>query len=439
MLVAPIPPPIEDPSDEFLPTPENDHPPFTRSTHSRLQPFNVFWANDKWKNLTQGRDLLQCVRIEEARRLGDWISGARSVQGREDESRRNRQTAAVSAKHESLRDYVFDSKPEANPDDVRQSLARTTLSPFSHPDPQFPQAPEGFWEPENPPYEDKPLSDGSTDAGTALTGIEPAGGEHPGPATVVIELNEPGKVKLEMTKTSVPIWQFIRGGGKARLETHTFVIVTTTPRTAFILNAHPTIEKPTPLATATHVPIELDSPNESPLDDNFLGPGSAFPAARPRATVLPGPTSPMRNTNHLPAGATDDHKPGSKDLTPTDEIAALEMPSAAIEPDRPNRPIFFNRDGTVSGKSQSANNVKGEVGLSMDVHELLKTTDWSKTPLGPREQWPQSLKTVGECSDTCTIKPDASLDGHGVPTSMLPLVGQGPHLDLQCAVRRDDT
>lgn len=393
MLVAPIPPPNDDETDDFFPPPESDHPPFTRSTHSRIHPFSIFWANEKWKNLTQNRQLLECVRIEEARRLGDWISGARSAQGREDETRRNRQTAAASVKRGVLGDFQFPSSADASPDELRQSLARTTLSPLSPPDAQFPPAPEGFWEPENP-YEEKSSSDGSTEADTAATGIEPPGGEHPGPATVVIELDEPGKVKLEMTKTSVPIWQFIRGGGRTRLETHTFVIVTTLPRTAFVPNAQTHLEKPTPLATATHLPMNLDSPNEPPLDDNLLGP--AFPVSRPRATVLPGPSSPLRNANHLPAGALGDHKPASADLTPTEEIAALEMPSAALQPDKPNRPIFFNRDGTVSGKSQSMNNVNREVGLSMDVHELLKTTDWSKTPLGPREQWPQSLKTVGE-------------------------------------------
>jgi hypothetical protein len=33
-------------------------------------------------------------------------------------------------------------------------------------------------------------------------------------------------------------------------------------------------------------------------------------------------------------------------------------------------------------------------GNAQSCESLLKSTDWSLTPLGPREQWPGSLKTV---------------------------------------------
>lgn len=395
MLVVPIPPPAEETADEFATPPENDHPPFTRSTHSRIAPFNVFWGNEKWRNLTQNRQLLECVSIDEARRMGDWISGARCAKGREDEARRTMTTAAASVLAGGLEEYQFGSAAP-NPDDVQQSFARTTLSPLSPSEEKFAPAPEGFWEPEIPPYVDKSFSEGSTEADTAATGIEPPGGEHPGPATVVVELSEPGKVKLEMTKTSMPIWQFVRGGAKIRLETHTFVVVTTLPRTPLVLNNPAQAERPTPTPTSTHFPMNLDSPLDTPMNEDLLG-APVF-TSKPRTKLLDGPSAVSRSKNYLPAGATEDTRPAFSDLTPTEEIAALEMPSAAMQTDRPNRPIFFNRDGTVSGKnsSRSALGLKQtEVGLSMDVHELLKTTDWSKTSLGPRDQWPQSLKTIG--------------------------------------------
>ena len=432
MLVAPIPPLLEDTGDELSTLPESDHPPFTRSTHSQLQPFSVFWSNEKWQNLTQRRDLLECISIEEARRLGDWISGARAVRpsgvnggqgGKTPMARTN------SDERRHLREFTFNALPE----DVEKTFARTRLSPRSTTDETMSAAPEGFWEPENPPYEDRSSrSDGSTDADTAGTGLESFGPDHPGPATMTIELNKPGKVMLELTKTSTPVWQVQRSGARTRMDTHTFITVTTIPRSPFVVTP-PAIQEDdgedtymgdgaTPTPETANIPLNfpVSSPETSPRIETLLVP--AFPRSKPKAKVLTGPQVTKKNLANLPAGALiDTRNISDQEVTPTEEITALDLPESAVKPpSRPNQPIFFNRDGTVSGRSTSKPN-RDEHGLSMDVHELLQSTDWTKTPLGPKEQWPQSLKTIGE--DSVCRGADISFHGHAVPTSVLPVVG----------------
>ena len=408
MLVAPIPPSLEDEGDE-LPIPqESDHPPFTRSTHSTLQPFSVFWSNEKWQNLTQRKDLLECISIEEARRLGDWISGARAVRGSSISKFRDLSTPMAlsnSGETRRLREFTFNA---STPEEVGREFAKTRLSPRTMSDDGMDNAPEGFWEPEIPPYEDRSSrSDGSTEAETAGTGLESFGGDHPGPATITIELSKPGSVVLELTKTSTPVWQFQASGARTRMETHTFVTVTTVPRSPYVATSHGGQEDDsedvymgdgtTPTAESANVPITfpVGSPEVSPRDDTPLAP--AFTRPKLRSRILPGLPGNHKMTN-LPMGALQDTtRTGGEELdVSTDDIATLEMPESAIDTmSRPNQAIFFNRDGTVSGRSPPKRR-RDEHGLSTDVHELLRTTDWTKTPLGPRSQWPQSLKTIGK-------------------------------------------
>lgn len=131
----------------------------------------------------------------------------------------------------------------------------------------------------------------------------------------------------------------------------------------------------------------------------------------------------MRHLTTLPHGATSDTSVTLADLTPTEEIAALEMPSSAGmgHLDRPNRPIFFSRDGTVSGKSHTRPE-RDEKGKSMDVHELLRTTDWAATSLGPMDKWPQSLKTAGGSSGAVSVADKLSEHGDAVPESVYVLI-----------------
>jgi hypothetical protein len=94
----------------------------------------------------------------------------------------------------------------------------------------------------------------------------------------------------------------------------------------------------------------------------------------------------------IPQSATGN---GSRDLqiTPTDEIMALDLSASG---ERTDRPLLFDKDGVVSRLKGSRTAGYDERGKALDVNVLLETYDWATTSLGPKDRWPQSLKTVGE-------------------------------------------
>lgn len=376
MLVAPIPPPPEHDEGDDLPIPPQDHHlPFTRSSHPSIQPFEPVWTSEKWRNLTQGRTLLDCISIDGARALGDWISGARAVRGKD----RRHVGLALSGPVASRTRSHFEP-PAGLPIPTGLVLPPAVTAASS----DDATAPEGFWEPENP-YEDRvSLSDSASDG--AATGIEGWEPHHPGPMSVTIELVDPVQVTLELTKTSMPIYQFNRTGARAKMATHTYIIITTIPRGPLTMKEGPVLPiLPTPAS------LSMSEPPTEPavvLDPSHLSHGAL------RTTILASPASPPRTVAPpLPIGATLDTQSGAAvNITPTDGIMALDMPHGSTGQ---SRPIFFNRDGTVSRPRGLGNKGLDNNGKSLDVHELLRDFEWSTTSLGPQESWPQSLKTIG--------------------------------------------
>ncbi|GFZ50846.1 hypothetical protein JCM24511_08604 [Saitozyma sp. JCM 24511] len=375
VLVAPIPPPPEHDEGDDLPIPPQDHHlPFTRSSHPSIQPFEPVWTSEKWRNLTQGRTLLDCISIDGARALGDWISGARAVRGKD----RRHVGLALSGPVASRTRSHFEP-PAGLPIPTGLVLPPAVTAASS----DDATAPEGFWEPENP-YEDRvSLSDSASDG--AATGIEGWEPHHPGPMSVTIELVDPVQVTLELTKTSMPIYQFNRTGARAKMATHTYIIITTIPRGPLTMKEGPVLPiLPTPAS------LSMSEPPTEPavvLDPSHLSHGAL------RTTILASPASPPRTVAPpLPIGATLDTQSGAAvNITPTDEIMALDMPHGSTGQ---SRPIFFNRDGTVSRPRGLGNKGLDNNGKSLDVHELLRDFEWSTTSLGPQESWPQSLKTI---------------------------------------------
>jgi hypothetical protein len=93
----------------------------------------------------------------------------------------------------------------------------------------------------------------------------------------------------------------------------------------------------------------------------------------------------------LPTATNLDVTPLESDMdTPTDEKPQPVALGA------PARPMIFQKDGSVKRQQSAFPAGAMDNGKSMDVHVLLKTTDWSKTGLGPMESWPQSLKSAGK-------------------------------------------
>lgn len=368
--------------------------PFSRSSTSHTQPFTPIWANDKWKHLVQGNDLLQCLDMNGARRFGDWISGARAAKK---DKRRDSSSATNAAIETFIGQGGSTSRKRAIQSisgnsvygNSRDRATTPTTGNSSVPIPgesstsTLPQAPEGFWETEMPPYEDKSIHSDPMSSSDDATGIGSVDDDHPGPHTMIIKLVRPGKVTLEMTKSTMPIYHIPKSGGKTKVTTHTFAVITTIPRSALITDSGPapTSGQP-PDIPQIYEPIETDQDQADALQQV------------PRKTILPNPSSPMRKINRdLPRAASiSDLVPPDNDLTPQD------VTMATVPPFQSRRPLIFNRDGTVSRQQSSFPAGATDGGLSLDVHELLQTTDWSKTGLGPRDQWPQSLKSAGQCS-----------------------------------------
>jgi hypothetical protein len=279
--------------------------------------------------------------------------------------------------------------------------------------PEFPEAPEGFWEPEMPPYEDRSTKSDLLSSSDDATGIGAVDDDHPGPHTMTVQLKRPGRVTLEMTKSTMPIYSKSKSGATTRVITHTFAIITTTPRSALVMDT-------TPKGTGMEIPtIAMSEPDSD---------GVPRP---PRKTVLPNPSSPIRAISKvLPEATNLDVAPIESDLdldTPT-----YEKPQH-LALGTPARPMIFQKDGSVKRQQSAFPDGATDNGKSLDVNILLNTTDWSKTGLGPMDSWPQSLKSAGESH---VVEHDlmSSLLGHAVPASVLSLVGQRFDLDLQCAV-----
>jgi len=221
----------------------------------------------------------------------------------------------------------------------------------------YPLAPEDFWEPEIPPYEDRsafldPLS--TPETGTRTDGAD---AKHMA-ATLTVELVRPTRVMLELTKTSMGIWQHGRGGTRTKMETHTYVAITSTVRSR---EERPLQQEHRfqPSSSTRDQPMQIEEANAAPL---------------PRFTILPSQAPPPDPVTQLPVGATFGMRNGSRH-TPTEEVMAFDMSRSP----KGQGPIFFNRDGTVTLQGPAKGGVDGH-GRSLDVHELLRTKDWSRTP-----------------------------------------------------------
>lgn len=390
MLVVPVPPNDKpDDIEDGPPAAQDQHLPFTRSSASHIRPFTPVWANEKWENLVQGTDLLQCLDINGARRIGDWISGARAA--KKDKKRDPATTAAIesfigqggsTSRRRAIQSISgtgsIDPRAATTPTPAVQSPPLADGSSTS----AAPQAPEGFWEHEMPPYEDRSSDSDPMTLSDDATGIGAVHEDHPGPHTITVKLIRPGRVTLELTKSSMPIYHISKSGSRTRVTTHTYTIITTIPRSALIPNSNPDAMEATDIPDVTEpTPIETDQFQAEVLETNL------------RTTILPNPSSPMRALSKaLPRAASlTTLEPPDYDLTPIDNTM-ITNPLAL----QPGRSLVFNRDGTMSRQQSGFPAGATDQGLSLDVHELLETTDWSKTGLGPRDQWPQSLKGAGQ-------------------------------------------
>lgn len=377
VLLAPISPPCQSSAEDLdeFPSPSfNTEAPqsFTRVDQGTLQPFDIVWANAKWRTLTNDQPLLACLNVREARKLGNWIGGVK-------ETRRNgkKQTGQV-AKAAGVEIPEVLAKMASSQSSSDSSVVRQFHSADSGQD-QLPQPPEDFWEPEHP-YEDRSAKSDHLSSPNDLTRIGVEECVQSDSATVIIELVNSGTVTLEFTKTFMPVARLGTGGLKAPMNTHSFAIITTVPKSHFVPNlsfqsspfAGPKLQKVQDEA-ATRSNPSLAIPKTT-----ILSPLQSLPP-------LPLSTAPQSSLTPNP----DPENISSAKMSPIDELRGLDTLSPSR---RLSAPLMFNGDGTVSRQAQNLE-VKGGLKTSVDV--LMEQTDWSKTPLGPVERWPQSLKTIG--------------------------------------------
>lgn len=161
------------------------------------------------------------------------------------------------------------------------------------------------------------------------------------PPTVTLEFEfDDTRTRLTLAKTLFPLYR-TTDGQRGLISTHILTVITATPhgRLEFI----PRRQRPTLVSSGSTV-SEATSTGGDSRDS-----GEAF---------VPGP-------GHIPS-------------------------------DLRGKPLVLRRDGTVGVQPWISRAGKTTDGKPYSVLKLLKTTNWAKTPLGPREQWSLSLQLVGE-------------------------------------------
>lgn len=175
-------------------------------------------------------------------------------------------------------------------------------------------------------------------------------------------------VVLQLSKTYLPIYQY-DGAQRTRAVAHAFAVVTATP-----------VEQDTPAMP------ECGSPKStrSWVSSNTSGASGVYEDQRP---VL-GRSHELSREEELrgPQGWDDAH---------TDDEAI-----DSFGPFEPGRPLYLFRDGSVVHGPPPDPTEEGKVS---DVVALLESTDWSATPLGPRETWSHSLQNSVNAAMGCPL------------------------------------
>nr|XP_019006639.1 uncharacterized protein I203_00231 [Kwoniella mangroviensis CBS 8507]OCF70100.1 hypothetical protein I203_00231 [Kwoniella mangroviensis CBS 8507] len=339
-------------------------PSFTHVEHEAFQPFEVVWSNNRYKKFIQGSTLLECLDVEGARKLGRWIggqwTGGQGVQDlRGDSSGKGKDKGQTFASDFTIDNTIGDGSAQP---EVKVGGSSSKGSSYS------PKTVLGS------SFLDQDGHEPITDSASYFSGSE----------SLLLDFVHPSKACFELIRTDLPIWRLGRSGGsgKAPMTTHTFVIITTIPRSdpeIFQLSASFSDQNGDP-GTFMLSPLKEKSSFLPPQDELLATP------VIPKTTVLSPSTSPSHKslTRPIPAATSSDPALTQKAVTPTEELNGFDFISK-----KPGA-IRFGRDGTVTKSSGEGRRQD----LTVDVHDLMESTDWSKTPLGPREQWPQSLKTI---------------------------------------------
>lgn len=299
---SPAPPPSHP-----LNQPWNSIEPFTLT-----EPFRPVWANGHWARVAGKRAFLDCITINEARRMGDWLTGVTSWGVR-------RKLADSWAAHGD--DVLAEARSREHLDPVARQLISKRGSP--------PYAREHLGE-----YE--PLGAEALEADLA--------GEA---GTITVEFSFPrGKAQLELVLTTLPL---LEKNGMAS-STNSLAVLTAIPRSNLSL---------------------------------FRRGATSSPEARSETPSAVG--SPLLRSPH-------NHH--------TRKVDKLFNGQPVVHNWVSGNPIYIMNNGTIFPQSPPTDTMHPS-GLPLDVRTLLWSTDWSRTPVGPMNQWPSTLRQIRECVPRC--------------------------------------
>lgn len=326
VLISGVPPTGED-SDPAFPL----DLPWTRTKFANLRPFEPVWANQRWKQLARGRSLLDCLSMDNMRRLGDWLTGAQDPAVRKRLAKasgwRKAEWAAGGREVDIVNDDAANSWDELDGD-------RSTYDPL-----------------------------GSLESSRRQEAVQ---------ASVTLEFSFiRTSVHLQLSKTTMPIYQN-HGSQRSLMSTHTFVVVTSTPvpeTNQDLLLAEPPISD---WSRSTSSSRGRGSSQAPPYAVEVSRAPLLLKNARCTSPeeMLRGPQT--QKASHMDAGEL------------LESIGEFE----------PGRPLYFFRDGSVVHTPPTTSAAVGD--KPWDVADLMERTNWTTSPLGPREQWSISLQALVE-------------------------------------------
>ncbi|WWC90485.1 uncharacterized protein L201_005421 [Kwoniella dendrophila CBS 6074] len=337
---------------------------------------SLVWSNARWQNHVRGKSLLECLDIDGARNLGKWITEGQPpinstsgdyIQQETKENRKNDWSSYTTASSSDLYTPSYD-RQEVGANKLGESSKTESLySPRS----QFQSA-----------LRDED-NQGVPGYFSSIPSISSSAPETINTAGYLLDLIHPIKAKFELIKTSMPIWRIGKNGSRVKMQTHSYLIITSIPRSKLDTNSSEySLNTPPPI-----------SPTSENLAVSEVTPKFELkPPSTPKTTILSPTTSPSYRslTKPLPSTSLPKEEHSSlkrKSTTEQDKGPNHETSDFKVNHKKPSA-IRFGKDGKIMSMKPSF------VDGYKSVHDLMNTTDWSKTSLGPQENWPQSLKTT---------------------------------------------
>ncbi|WRT68535.1 uncharacterized protein IL334_005512 [Kwoniella shivajii] len=322
---------------------------YPRDEQDIFEPFKIFWANDKWRNLARGNTLLECLDVEGARKLGNWISGLEG-NGKSDLPSPDKAQSEAGPSQYAQNTLAASRNNTASPQGGPKSTGYDRIG-------QSPHSPRSI----------QHASFGQDD---------PA--QYPSPSFTLpfrLDLVHPVRTAWKLLQVIMPIWRIGENAERTQIGTHNFAIITTIPRTSA------TLEMMNGLRAYQGDKQDVKEIVSPQIEEK--------PFAQPKTTVLTGSPGSHSNTLNrpIPSAFSSDPSVTRGSGIPTEELKGFDFSTKQTEA------IRFGRDGTVTRPTPKAKSSSSDTKYKT-AQELMDSTDWAATSLGPRDQWPQSLKTA---------------------------------------------